>query len=211
MKPGLVSLSRLEFSKISIEINPDYKENPKEGFFPQIEFDFNNVSFELGTDLMYPDEEIDDPRHFTLMVRLSVQQESQENGLQIPYSVTIEGFAYLFFKGKEDGEKRFKIVRGTGYMMLYGAFREYIANFTGRSAYGVWFLPSPNFNSNVDEDVVGDMEKWEIARSAKNKSTNSSAEDQASADVSEVSPAYSDTGKRKGPGKTKRLSKTEQQ
>lgn len=209
MKPGLVSLSRLEFSKVNIEINPDYNEKPKEGSFPQIEFDFNNVSFELGTDLMYPDEEIDDPRHFTLMVRLSVQQESQDDGLQIPYSVTIEGFAYLFFKGKEDGEKRFKIVRGTGYMMLYGAFREYIANFTGRSAYGVWFLPSPNFNSNVDEDVVSDMEKWEAARSK--TSISPPFENQTSDSVSEVSVAESDqaTGKRRV-SKTKKLTKTEQ-
>jgi hypothetical protein len=207
MKPGLVSLSRLEFSKINIEINPDYQEKSSEGSFPQIEFDFNNVSFELGTDLMYPDEEIDDPRHFTLMVRLSVQQESQDDGLKIPYSVTIEGFAYLFFKGKEDGEKRFKIVRGTGYMMLYGAFREYIANFTGRSAYGVWFLPSPNFNSNVDEDVVNDMEKWEANRSARENKVGSSLEhDSPVGDVQEVSTAEStlETVRRKAPSNSKK-------
>lgn len=166
MKPSVVSLSRLEFNKFSVEINTDFSIESNDAPFPQIEYDFNNVSFELATDLVYPDEEINDPRHFTLMLSVDILQESQDKGVKIPYSVSIGAFAYLYFKGKEEGEQRFKIVRGTGYMMLYGAIRECIANFTGRSAYGVWFLPSPNFNSKVEEDVVGDLDQWNKARKA---------------------------------------------
>jgi len=178
MKPALVSLSRLEFSKFNVEINPDYnnKKNP-DNLFPQLDFDFNNVKFELGADLSYHEEEVNDPRHFTLMLRVSIQQKSQDDEIVIPYSVLIEGFAYLFFKGKESVSDRFKFIRGTGYMMLYGAFRETIANFTGRSAYGVWFLPSLNFNSRVDDDVPNDIKNWERLMGSASQKTVEISED----------------------------------
>jgi hypothetical protein len=46
-------------------------------------------------------------------------------------------------------------------MMLYGAYREYVANFTSRSSHGLWFLPTPNFNKRVEEDAPHDVSRWE--------------------------------------------------
>lgn len=161
MNPSILSLSRLEFEKFNIEFNPSFSDETEDTFFPQLEFNFNKVVFEIKSSLAYPDSEIDDPRHFTLNLCLSLKQSSQEEGIVLPYSVVIEGRAYLFFKGKEDGATRFKVVRGTGYMMLWGAFREQIANFTSRSGHGLWFLPSPNFTQSVENETPKDIEHWE--------------------------------------------------
>lgn len=160
MRPGIISLTRLEFVRALIEANPDFPEGRRDEVFPQLDFDFNKVFFEVGTRLSYPDEELDDPRHFSLMMRVSVRQASQQE-VVVPYTVSLEAVAYLYFNGKEEGLDRFKIVRGTGYAMLYSAFREHIATFTGRSCHGVWFLPSPNFNKNVEADAPGDVERRE--------------------------------------------------
>lgn len=169
MNPSVFKLSRLEFRRVDIEANPDFSLPSSTPFFPQIDFDFNKVQFDLGTDLIYPDDELEDPRHFTLALKLSIQQNKQVDNVVIPYSVIIEGSAYLFYRGKDEGLRRFQVVRGTGYLMLYNAFREYVANFTSRSLHGLWFLPTPNFNSRVELDAPKDFEKWELEIS--NKST----------------------------------------
>lgn len=163
MNPSVFKLSRLEFRRVDIEANPDFALPTNAQFFPQIDFDFNKVQFELGTDLIYPDDELNDPRHFTLALKLAIHQNKQVDDVVLPYSVTIEGSAYLFYRGKDEGLRRFQVVRGTGYLMLYNAFREYVANFTSRSVHGLWFLPTPNFNSRVELDAPKDFEKWEAA------------------------------------------------
>lgn len=166
MNPSVFLLSRLEFRRFDIEINSEFVAGEENSFFPQIDFDFNKVKFELATDLIYPDDEVADPRHFTLFMTVSIQQAKQIDDVVLPYSVTISGTAYLHFRGKDEGLQRFKYVRGTGYSMLYSAFREYVANFTARSVHGLWFLPAPNFNSRVEVDAPKDFEMWEAAVSA---------------------------------------------
>jgi hypothetical protein len=161
MNPSIFQLSRLEFRRVEIEANPDFVPPEEASPFPQLEFDFKNVRFELATSLDYPDTEVEDPRHFTLALKLSVKQSAQKPEINLPYSVTIEGYAYLHFRGNEEGLQRFQFVRGTGYMMLYGAYREYVANFTSRSSHGLWFLPTPNFNKRVEEDAPHDVSRWE--------------------------------------------------
>lgn len=161
MNPSVFQLSRLEFRRAEIEANTEYTPPEEKAAFPQLDFKFNKVKFELATALDYPDKEIDDPRHFTVALKLSVRQSSQSEGVILPYSVTIEGTAYLYYRGSETGLKRFQFVRGTGYLMLYGAFREYVANFTARSSHGLWLLPSPAFDKRVQEDAPYDLEKWE--------------------------------------------------
>ncbi len=164
MNPSIFQLSRLEFRGVDIEVNPEYQPPEDKPFFPQLDFEFNKVKFELATALDYPDNEIDDPQHFTLALKLSVRQAKQDEGIVLPYSVTIEGSAYLHFRGSDEGLARFKAVRGTGYLMLYGAYREYVANFTSRSTHGLWFLPTPNFNKRVEEDAPYDFERWEALK-----------------------------------------------
>lgn len=166
MNPSVFLLSRLEFRRFDIEVNPDFVPSSEETTFPQIEFDFNKIKFEVGSDLIYPDGEVQDPRHFTLAVKLSIKQSKQSEGVVLPYSLMIEGCAYLLFKGPDVGLERFKAVRGTGYLMLYGAFREHVANFTARSLHGLWFLPTPNFNLRVKEEAPKDFEMWQAAVNA---------------------------------------------
>ncbi|MGX9786379.1 hypothetical protein [Janthinobacterium lividum] len=183
MSPGVISLTRLEFVKALIEANTDFPDGRGDEVFPQLDFDFNKVFFEIGNTLSYPDEELDDPRHFSLMMRISLRQASQQE-VVLPYTVSLEAIAYLYFQGKEDGLERFKIVRGTGYSMLYSAFREYIATFTGRSCHGVWFLPSPNFNKNVEMDAPQDV----VIRDTRLKKLNKKKRAVKNAKVMDVEP-----------------------
>lgn len=166
MNPGAIFLSRLEFIRFEIEVNDEYSVRKENSTFPQLDFDFNNVTFDLGSSLVYPEEEVDDPRHFSLSLRLSIRQEKQTDGMVLPYSFNIEGIAYLYFRGNDEGLMRFKYVRGTGYPMLYSAFREQIATFTARSEHGLWFLPSPSFTRLVDENAPQDLVDWEKAKAA---------------------------------------------
>jgi hypothetical protein len=172
MNPSVFLLSRLEFRRVDIESNSEYIANEEKHFFPQIDFDFNKVKFELGADLIYPDDEVHDPRHFTLFMTVSIQKSKQIDDIVLPYSVTISGTAYLHFRGKDEGLQRFKYVRGTGYSMLYSAFREQVANFTARSVHGLWFLPAPNFNSRVEAEAPKDFEAWEAAVSTVKKESH---------------------------------------
>ncbi|MCS0592224.1 hypothetical protein ACFQ09_24095 [Massilia norwichensis] len=167
MNPGAIFLSRLEFVRFEVEVNRDYVNRSENSVFPQLEFDFHNVTFDLGSNLDYPEEEVGDPRHFTLSLKLSIRQEKQSDGVVLPYSFNIEGVAYLHFRGSDEGLMRFKYVRGTGYPMLYSAFREQIANFTSRSEHGLWFLPSPTFTKMVDENAPQDLLKWEAAKNSR--------------------------------------------
>lgn len=186
MNPSVFLLSRLEFRRFDIEVNPEFVPSDEDSFFPQIDYDFNKVKFELGTDLVYADNELPDPRHFTVAVKLSIRQAKQTDGVVLPYSVTIEGSAYLHFRGKEEGLKRFHVVRGTGYSMLYSAFREHVANFTARSVHGLWFLPTPNFNSRVEIDAPKDVEKWEAAVALFSNDAATSEKTSRKASVSKV-------------------------
>lgn len=169
MSPSVFSLTRIEFNKLEIEVNHNFSRSEEECVFPQLDFNFQKVIFGMASDLSYPDTEMDDPRHFTVMLRVSVKQSSQTDEIVLPYSTVVEGVAYLRFNGVDEGLNRFKAVRGTAYMMLYGAFREAVANFTGRSCHGVWFLPSPNFNSKVDKDAPADFDAWEKRKKVPSK------------------------------------------
>jgi len=170
MKPSVINLSRLEFTRFEIERNRDFNAPKLDDAFPQIDFEFNNVNFEFGAQLLYPENELDDPRHFTVAVSFAVRQSMQDD-VTLPYSVTLEGSAFLYFKGEHTGLERFRAVRATAYMMLYGAFREQVATLTARSSHGLWFLPAPAFNDTAEVDATEDFKKWEQATSSlKNKS-----------------------------------------
>lgn len=162
MNPSIFKLTRLEFRRVEIEANTKFETFEEKPFFPQLDYSFNKVKFDFITDLVYPDEEVEDPRHFTVAAKLSILQSKQADEVTLPYSITIEGAAYLHFRGKEEVSERFKYIRNTGYMMLYSAFREYVANFTSRSMHGLWFLPTPNFTKRVQEDIPADIEKWKL-------------------------------------------------
>jgi len=169
MNPSVFQLSRLEFRRMDIEVNTEFVPSEEKQFFPQLDFEFKKVKFELATALDYPDDEIEDPRHFTLSLKLSIRQAKQNEGVVLPYSVTIEGSAFLYFKGSDDVASRFKFVRNTGYSMLYGAYREYVANFTARSSHGLWFLPAPNFTKRAEADASYDVGRWESSKAERAK------------------------------------------
>lgn len=162
MKPSVFNLLRLEFTHFEVERNREFSADKAAESFPQIDFEFNNVNFEFGAQLLYPDNELDDPRHFTVAASFAVRQSMQDD-VVLPYSVTLQGSAFLYFKGEHTGMERFRAVRATAYMMLYGAFREQVANFTSRSSHGLWFLPAPTFNEKADLDAAEDVRKWELA------------------------------------------------
>ncbi|MBR8234204.1 MULTISPECIES: hypothetical protein [unclassified Burkholderia] len=155
MKPSPLTLERLEFSTISIEVNRDY-ENGETNALPQLAFDFRGVNFRRSALLRYPHEEAADPKHFFCEFRLKITKSDQKK-IIIPYELDIEVSAlFTYLDDRFTGAERFRAVRFTAYQMLYGAIREMVSNLTARSVFGMLQLPSADFRQASREDSEKD-------------------------------------------------------
>lgn len=147
-------LDRLEFQDISLRVNSKAK-RVMESHVPQLRIDFDKYNLYHRSNLLFPDAEVADPRHFALTY--GVKLESKNPDEPMPYDVEIEALALLHYLGDDlSGAERFRAVRFSGYQMLHGAIREMVANLTARSRHGLLQLPSRNFNGiakrEADED-----------------------------------------------------------
>lgn len=145
MSAQLLLLDRVEFSTIKVEV----AENDKfsmDATFPQLEFDFEKTVFLTRSQLSYPKEEAEDPRHFVLQYGIKVEEDAQK-GNKTPYFIEVEAVGYLRYTGGEEfkGQDRFRAVRLSGYQILYGAIRELVCSLTARGRHGMWQLPARHF------------------------------------------------------------------
>lgn len=145
MSSPLLSIDRIEFDAIKISANDG--EFHSDLVFPQIEFDFKDVSFLTMSDLVYPEEEIHDPRHFVLVYGVKIEVE--EGKPSPPYSFEIAARGYFLYEGDGQfvGADRFRAVRFSGYQVLHGAIREMVCNLTARGRHGLWHLPARHFGA----------------------------------------------------------------
>jgi hypothetical protein len=154
MSAQLLLIDRIEFDKISVKHNVG--DFDRDQIFPQLDFDAHDVKFLTRSDLVYPDEELNDPRHFVLFYGIKVASEGNET--LTPYDFEIEARGYFSYVGddKFEGADRFRAVRFSGYQILYGAIREMLANLTARGRHGIWHLPARQFGaiakSRADDD-----------------------------------------------------------
>jgi preprotein translocase subunit SecB len=146
MSTQILLLDRIEFSNIRVKANSgEFALSPN---FPQIAAEPEKFEFLTRSELLYPDEELDDPRHFVLTYGMKVSSDDEFNKSNAPYDIEIEASGYFHYVGADEfkEERRFRAVRFSGYQILYGAIREMVSNLTARGRHGLWHLPARNFN-----------------------------------------------------------------
>lgn len=147
MSTQILLLDRVEFSTIRVKAGSgDFSQDEN---FPQLAVEPENVHFLTRSDLIYPPEQIEDPRHFVLTYGVKIARKDGDEKDALPYEIEIEASGYFRYVGGEEfkEERRFRAVRFSGYQILYGAIREMVCNLTARSRHGLWHLPARNFGA----------------------------------------------------------------
>jgi hypothetical protein len=159
-------LDRLEFSTVKV-VAAKEKFAAWDKNFPQLDFDFDGITFLTRSALHYSPDEASDPRHFALSY--GVKLDSGSSPKKVPYELEIEVTGYFRYLGDDEfqGADRFRAVRFSGYQILYGAIREMVCNLTARAPHGLFQLPARNFGLVAKERA----EKDEVTRLALMKKT----------------------------------------
>lgn len=180
MSDQILLIDRIEFTTIFVKHN--FGEFERDPVFPQLDFDSRNIKFFTRSDLIYPDDELDDPRHFVLVYGVRVASDS--GSAQPPYDIEIEARGYFSYVGDNEfeGANRFRAVRFSGYQVLYGAIREMVANLTARGRHGIWHLPARQFGaiakSRAEADEITRQEALAKRKvESQSPSTTQSSED----------------------------------
>lgn len=159
MKSPLLSVERIIFEKISVEVNPEFEGDFSKDLM-RLDFNYNGARFYRAVNLAYPDDETSDPKSFCFSFNLVLDKDRQKEDVILPYFVDVKAVAYMTYRSdKHHGVDRFTAVRATGYSILYGAMRELISNFTARSSHGLWMLPGADFNQASKIEAAEDEEQ----------------------------------------------------
>jgi preprotein translocase subunit SecB len=168
MSNQILLLDRVEFVKINVEALPGkyaLDEN-----FPQIVNDPEKIKVLTRSELMYPPEQLDDPRVFVLLYGVKVEADSKSESVP-PYAIEVEAAGYFRYVGGEEfsGEHRFRAVRFSGYQILYGAIREMVSNLTARGRHGLWHMPARNFGRIAEQRAKDDEVQRQSALAARSE------------------------------------------
>lgn len=156
MSNQILLLDRVEFGTVKIESNPGEFEQDKN--FAQLALEEDDIPFLTRSDLIYPPDQLDDPRYFMLTYGVKISQEHSD-GQKLPYEVEVEAIGYFRYVGGDEfkDERRFRAVRFSGYQILYGAIREMVSNITARGRHGLWHLPARNFGAIAETKANEDQ------------------------------------------------------
>ncbi|MFL1548837.1 hypothetical protein K0P33_27520 [Pseudomonas sp. ArH3a] len=162
MKPSLLSVEKVFFLKVRVDSNPDWLGDYSDELL-QIAFDYKGSRFTRKVELGYPEDEISDPRNFSVALNLRLVKSTQEDGFDLPYDVDITAMALIRYRSDQhSGSDRFRVVRHAAYTILYGAIREMTSTLTARSVHGMWSLPAADFASAArEEGEVDEAERLE--------------------------------------------------
>lgn len=147
MSAQILLLDRVEFSTIKIEANAG--EYSQDDNFPQLATNQEEIEVLTRSDLIYPPDQVHDPRHFVLTYGVKIEKGEDKDQQLVPYDIEIEAAGYFRYVGGDEfkEERRFRAVRFSGYQILYGAIREMVSNLTARGRHGLWHLPARNFGA----------------------------------------------------------------
>lgn len=154
-------LDRVSFERVHIDPTDGHFKISE--VFPQIELEKNDFSIAMKGDLFYPDEQLNDPRNFTLVYGVKIDDVG--DNARYPYKIDVVAVGYLRYNGDDEfsGIDRFTAVRFSGYQILHGAVREIVCNLTARNRHGMFSIPSCNFFGLAREHAQLD----EVARQKK--------------------------------------------
>lgn len=162
MSNQILLLDRIEFLKINVEAQSG--KYPLDRTFPQLVIDPEKIDVLTRSDLIYPPEQLDDPRVFVLIYGVKIGGDSKGD-FPLPYAIEIEAAGYFRYVGGEEftGEHRFRAVRFSGYQILYGAIREMASNLTARGRHGLWHMPARNFGRVAEARAKEDEARRQAA------------------------------------------------
>lgn len=169
MSGQILLFDRIEFLTIKVEANEG--EFSRDEIFPQLQFDAERLEILTKSDLIYPQDQIDDPCYFMLVYGVKIS-DTESKKANLPYTIEVEVAGYFRYVGGDEftGVDRFRAVRFSGYQILYGSIREMVCNLTARSRHGLWHLPARNFGriaekrAKEDESIrQAELEKRSVA------------------------------------------------
>ena len=158
MSNQILLLDRVEFGIVKVESKPgDFGQDKS---FAQLALEVDEIPFLTRSDLVYPPDQLDDPRYFMLNYGVKISQEHSPNQ-NIPYDIEVEATGFFRYVGGDEfkDERRFRAVRFSGYQILYGAIREMVSNITARGRHGLWHLPARNFGAIAESKANEDQAK----------------------------------------------------
>jgi hypothetical protein len=159
MSSQLLLLDRVEFSTIKVEsLRGNF---PLDQSFPQLAIDPEKVNFLTRSELIFPEDQASDPRHFALTYGVKVSREDAPADQVPPYEIEVEAVGYFRYMGDDayQGADRFRAVYFSGYQILHGAIREMVCNLTARGRHGLWNLPARSFGGIAKERAEQDEER----------------------------------------------------
>lgn len=168
MAKQILLLDRVEFGTVKVESNPG--EFKRDEVFFQLALEGDEPPFLTRSDLIYPPDQIEDPRHFMLTYGVKISHGNAE-GQPLPYDIEIEAAGYFRYVGGDElkEENRFRAVRFSGYQILYGAIREMVSNITARGCHGLWHLPARNFGAIAESRANDDEARRKQALAEKTR------------------------------------------
>ena len=159
MRASPLAVERIEFHNVRVRANADWKQ-AGDSPLPQLAVDMENTVIEWHSTLDYPEAEVVDPKHFGFRFALRVIQNKQGDNVKLPYDIELDAVVFLSVElDLADIQKRLKVVRESGYPILYGAIREMVCTLTARGPHGLWQIPSMNFMDQIDADVAEDEKR----------------------------------------------------
>lgn len=156
MRASPLAVERIEFHNVRVRANADWQQSD-ESQLPQLVVDMENASIEWQSSLSFPDTEVEDPRHFVFRFALRLNQNKQIESVKLPYDIELDALVFLKIEFElPDIQTRFKVVRESGYPILFGAIREMVCTLTARGPHGLWQIPSMNFMDQIKVDSTED-------------------------------------------------------
>lgn len=162
MSSQILLLDRVEFGIIKVESR--FGDFGQDASFAQLALEGDDIPFLTRSDLVYPPDQLDDPRYFMLTYGVKISQEHSPDQ-KLPYEVEVEATGFFRYVGGDEfkDERRFRAVRFSGYQILYGAIREMVSNLTARGKHGLWHLPARNFGGIAEVKANEDQARRQQA------------------------------------------------
>jgi hypothetical protein len=156
MRASPLAVERIEFHNVRVRANSEWNQ-PNASALPQLAVNLEHAAIEWQSSLSFPEAEVSDPRHFVFRFAFRMIQNKQTESVKLPYDIELDALVFLKIEFEEsDIKARFRVVRESGYPILYGAIREAVCNLTARGPHGLWQIPSMNFRDQLDADVADD-------------------------------------------------------
>lgn len=135
-----LQLERSFFTKLHIDVNPEYRSDQNKT---------GNAEIEIAVGLNVAQHNEDPNRYQIRLIIDGVEGKEAPT----PYNISLQIVGYFIVDNEFEHDNIGRIVEINGASILYSAAREQVLTVTGRGPWGSFHLPTVNFNNmNRDRD-----------------------------------------------------------